>query len=357
MKRIDIYIALALFRGVSLVLFGLLSIDLFMAVADELGDVKPGQYETADALIYVALTIPRRIFEQLPVATLAGTLVGVGALAGHSELVAMQAAGFSRTRIARSVAIAASIIALGLFVLSERVMPWSERYAHDFKFKQQGERLQQGRPGDVIWLRDQRRFLRAFRVQSSEGTRFLDIRLFELDENGRPLYRMGAQRLEIGEHAWVLKHVLELRFSDEGVSKRWLEELAIEPLGSPKLLDAGALKPRFLSLSDLAAIERQLEKRGMDSRVYRVAWWVHVINPFTLVVMSLFASSFLYGSVRGGTAGRRLLLGMILGLGFYMINRTAANVAQIYSVPEGLTVALPTLLILLASLWRYRRMA
>ncbi len=354
MKRLQRYIAVHLYQGVALVLLGLLSVDLFLALANELGDLRPGSYTWSDALVYVALTLPRRIYEYLPMAAFAGALVGVGGLAARSELVAMRSAGFSRLHMAGAMVLAATVLALLQAVLGEAVMPRAEQSGRDLKFARYSSGAGQ-QAGDVIWLRDQTRFMRVLRVQSASGPQFINPLLFRLGDAGRLVQRIAADRLVLEGNVWRLEQVRLEDFQPQQVTGSSRERMEIEPLAEARLLQVGAIKPRFLSLRDVDAIASHLRQRGMDDRSYRVAWWVHVTNPWTLLVLVFAAGTFLHGSQRGGTAGRRLLLGLVLGLGFYVVNRTAANLAQIYVVPIALVVAAPTLLVAGWSLWKYHQ--
>ncbi len=354
MKRLERYIGLHLLQGFLLVLLGLLSMDGFLALANELGDVQPGVYGVQDALVYVALTLPRRIYEYLPMAAFAGALLGVGGLAAHSELVVMRAAGFPRWKIARAMLYAGILLAFLMILVGEGVMPWAEQSARDLKFALKS-RTGTETAGDVIWLRDRNRFMRVFRVQSPAGPLLLDVLLFHLDENGQPVQRLEARRMKVHQSPWVLEDVQQMDFLPRRVVRDQRPSLSIEPLADQRLLEMGVIKPRFLSMADTAAIIRHLQRRQMDSRSYQVAWWVHLINPLSLLALVFAAGNFLHGSQRGGTAGRRLLLGVMLGLAFYVFNRTFANFAQIYEVPIPWVVALPTLLVAGYSLWRYRK--
>jgi lipopolysaccharide export system permease protein len=62
-------------------------------------DIGTGRYHSVDAFRYVLLTTPQRWFDLLPVATLLGSVIGLGLLADHRELLAMQAAGLRPGRI------------------------------------------------------------------------------------------------------------------------------------------------------------------------------------------------------------------------------------------------------------------
>src|SRR3546814_11041913 len=63
-----------------------------------------------------------------------------------------------------------------------------------------------------------------------------------------------------------------------------------------------------------------LERNGLDASSYRLSLWRKLIAPLTVVAMMLLAVPFVLGSQRGGGDGQRLLVGILVGLVFYVIN-------------------------------------
>ncbi len=112
---VDRYIGISVALGVFSVLVLLLVLTGFFELLAELDDVERG-YTTSKAFTYVALILPRYAYELFPVATLLGSLIGLGSLASHSELTAMRAAGISISRILLAV-LKAGLILLILVVI------------------------------------------------------------------------------------------------------------------------------------------------------------------------------------------------------------------------------------------------
>src|SRR5690554_3911565 len=98
MRKISRYIARTVFAAIALVLLVVLSLDLIGGFIDEVADLR-ADYDVGEALTYIALTMPGRIYEYIPYASLIGCLAGLGLLASSSELVVMRAAGVSVARI------------------------------------------------------------------------------------------------------------------------------------------------------------------------------------------------------------------------------------------------------------------
>ena len=98
MRRIDGYVMRTVGGAMFLVLVVVLSLDLIFAFIAELEDTR-NDYQTLEALWYVFLTLPRRIYDYLPLGAFMGCLVGLGSLARSSVLTVSRGAGVSRTRL------------------------------------------------------------------------------------------------------------------------------------------------------------------------------------------------------------------------------------------------------------------
>jgi len=77
-----------------------------------------GGYGLSQMLVYVAATLPARLYDLFPFAVLIGVMVGLSRLAVQRELVAMRACGFHRWRIV--VQVLATGFVLGLTVMFVR---------------------------------------------------------------------------------------------------------------------------------------------------------------------------------------------------------------------------------------------
>ena len=88
-RSLDWYIAREVIKGTLAAILVLLTLLTFFTFADELGDIGKGDYGMSQITKYLLLTLPRNFYELLAPAALVGSLVTLGALANHRELVAM----------------------------------------------------------------------------------------------------------------------------------------------------------------------------------------------------------------------------------------------------------------------------
>ena len=99
MKTIDRYIGSSFLRSFGLVVIILVVLFSFLELLSQLNDVGKGNYLVEDVFLFIGLTLPRRMLDLMPISTLLGSVVALGLLADHGELLAMQAGGISVQRI------------------------------------------------------------------------------------------------------------------------------------------------------------------------------------------------------------------------------------------------------------------
>lgn len=361
MKLLDRYIAIAVIQGIALVMFALLAIDAFLALAGEIDELKSGVYSLVDAVVYVALTLPRRLYEFYPVAVFAGTLFGLGAMAAGSELTVMRTAGVSRLRIGFSAIWGAGVIVIMMTLAGEWLMPLGEQQARGMKLALQSQQ-QALSTGQVLWVRDSGRIIKASRPilsgdasQTTIELRNVDVFLF--DEQDKLKEQISADRAIYLDKVWQMEKVSQTQFTDDGVRLIHLDEMLMARLISQEMLDVSVIQPRHMSVFQLGQTISFLQENGMNAQTYRLAWWVHSVTPITALVMSFAAIPFLFGSLRSGNAGQRLLTGIALGLLFYIVNRTVANIGDVYGLSPILAASIPTLIVAVGSYQVLKRQA
>jgi lipopolysaccharide export system permease protein len=101
-RILDKYISKTVLNMIFLVAFALLALEIFIEFTREFHDIGSGEYGLLQVLAYVPLVLPLDIYQLFPMVGLLGSLLGLGGLATHSELIVMRAAGFSFTQITQT---------------------------------------------------------------------------------------------------------------------------------------------------------------------------------------------------------------------------------------------------------------
>lgn len=354
--------------GMVVALMVLVALVAFMALIGELGDIGKGDYNVADMLWYIALTIPRRAHDLFPAAAVVGALGAVGGLAAGSELVAYRAAGMSRLRIAITVVAGAALVLIPMLLIGEWVAPKGELMAQSMRV-----RLMTGGSGLAgsggLWVRHGDTIVHARRPiagdQAGDGVsevKLAEVEIFQFtsDENGDGSRLQSAIFAGLAEHdggSWNLNNVRESRFAGNRVELVTSENRQWGQLMDPDLLQTAVAKPKYLGVTELKPYVDYLESNNLDARAYRTALWWRIAYPFSVLAVVLAGMPFVFGSWRGGGMGQRLFVGMLLGAGFYMANKTFGSLAQVYNLSAPLAAFVPSALLVILAVVLLRRAA
>src|SRR5690606_34183253 len=138
------------------VLMVVVALDVMAAIIDEVGDIR-GDYTFAEVLVYVATTLPGRVYQNLPFSALIGCLVGLGLLASNSELAVMRAAGISLLQIVAVVLRPVLLLIVVAGVLGEYAVPYTDQYAEGRRAMLLGKQDRLATSG--LWNREDNEFI------------------------------------------------------------------------------------------------------------------------------------------------------------------------------------------------------
>jgi lipopolysaccharide export system permease protein len=330
----------------ALVLVVLLALTGLFEFIAELDDTQ-GDYQTPRVILYTALRLPQLAFAMLPVATLIGSLLGLGALAANSEIIVMRSAGLSIRKLAGMVAVTGVVLMIFTGLLGEFIGPPLDYYARNMRlearFQNNEERL-----GNATWVRDGSVILHLERV--STEFQFGSIYLFRLDENHGLLSIARAENSGIDENdRWILESLHETRFWDDGV-QAVESSVAIESFDiDAEVLGISLVKPVSLSGRGLMSYIAYLKRNSLDSRRYETELWYRIARTATVMIMPVLALAFVFGSLRTGGAGARLMIGVGIGLGYYLASEMLANSGQIFHFDPALIAWLPSAMLVIVT--------
>lgn len=347
MQKLDHYIIHRVVSTIFMVLLVVITLQTFFSFIEEVANAGKGDYTTFKVIEYILLTTPRKLYELFPIACLVGSLMGLGGLAAHSELTVMRSAGISVQRIAYAALKGAIGLLIVSVVLGEVLMPPLERLAAQRKAVAISGQLNP--IGRGVWVRDKGEFI--YLENAVDPGLLQSVKRIRLDDDFRPVGLSTADVGEYQEDHWRLSDVVHTDFADDHVA---IERLATEdwyPALAPSMLEWVATRPEMLSAVDLIRYRRYLERNQLHARRYELAFWSKVLAPLATVIMVLVAVPFAFGSNRSGHGGRSLFLGIIGGVGFYMLNRLATNLGMVYPIPAFLCAALPITLFAVGGSW------
>lgn len=342
MTRLDFYVLRHVLGAIFIVMLVIVGLDLLFSLVDQLPDLNKG-YQFADALYYVALTGPRRLYEHIPLCSLIGCLLGLGTLASTSELTVMRAAGISTLRIIGAVMKPVLVIIAVALALGEFVVPKTEQAAQTFRTVATANggagrsSLEKG-----LWHREGNTFVHIQAV-SRQGE-VHGLTRYEFGEDwtlSRTSYARSGTFLGDG---WLLNDVAATRFLGERTETQTRAEAVWLSGMTPPLLSTLIMEPGNLSISGLYRFSAYLEEQGLSAADYQVAFWAKVLQPLAITGLVLVAVSFIFGSLRSVTVGQRLIAGVIVGLVFKLSQDLLGPASTVYGLPPLLGVMAPIVL-------------
>ncbi|MEN8166676.1 MAG: LPS export ABC transporter permease LptG [Pseudomonadota bacterium] len=350
-KLVDRYIGGSVTIGVFSVLLLLLVLMGFFELLGELEDVKR-DYTTVMAFKFVALGLPRYTYELFPVATLLGSLIGLGTLANNSELIALRAAGVSVSRILLAVLKAGLVLFVLVILIGEYLAPVTEQRAQKMKMEALSDQVTlKTRYG--YWSRNGNTYINVRQILPN--ARLVDISIYDYDAERRLQRVIHADLADYEEGSWQLQRVRLSEFSPDRVTTAKRQHMQWSMLLEPTVLDVLAVKPHMLPAWDLWRYVAFLKQNGQDSSNYEVAFWSKLLAPLVTLVMLFLSIPFVFGSLRSVGIGQRIFTGAIIGTLFYMLNRTFSYLAVVYGLSPLLASTLPTLLFFAAGFWFFLR--
>lgn len=352
MKTLDLYIHRTVFQTTLLVLMVLGALFAFMGFVSQIDLIGKNDYDLISALAFVGLTLPRTLYDLFPTATLIGGLLGLGALAGNSELIVMRAAGISIGRITRSVLQSGLVLAVAVVVFGEFLVAPAAQKAELIKSRALQKNISLGK-NNGLWVKEGNYYLNVKQVYPDNRMRKIEI--YEFDDNKKLKSITKAQSGVYKNKKWILNNINRSTFSGVGVSSVSIKQEVWEHLFNPDLFGVIAVKPGDMSATDLYKYSDYLEKNQLDASHYRLAFWLKVITPLSTLVMLLIALPFVFGTLRSGSSGQRVLIGILIGIGYFIMGRVVNHIGQVYGLHPLLSAVLPMIIVLTYGLFAYSR--
>ena len=357
LKRVDRLVMLSVIGSVPMVWLVLTGFDAVTQFLRQLGSVGKNGYTLNNAIVYVLVTFPRRLYEMFPNAALIGGLLGLGGLASTGELTALRAAGMSRLRIAVSAVGVVTVLIVGVVIMGETVGPWGDQKAQAMQLRMKNNNV--GATSSGTWARDGSNFINARGTMlihrgGIDSVELADVRIFTMTPDGQLTRFEWAKSAQHNGKQWILKDVRDSTLDATGVhtttlaSQPWVSGL------NPQVLAQSIILPQYLSMRDLQRNIRYRAANGETPGVYAVAFWGRALYPLSVLVLVLCAMPFAFGALRSGGLGKRMFIGMLLAIGWYFLQKAMVNFGTVYGMPPLLANLLPIVILAVAG-WLYFR--
>lgn len=356
MNRLGRYVFRSVFGYVLITLLVLTSVFLFFDMIAELRDVGKDGYTFENALVYVALTLPSRLYQLLPVAVLIGSIFALSGMADTSQITVMRTAGVSILRFSGWMLVCGLSYAALTFVIGEYLAPIGSEAAKRYQVEaKQSVLLSKFRSG--VWVKDGTKIMNVSVMNpdlSLEG-----IRIYALAENNKLSHILDAQRAKYeSDQHWQLSNVTRTEFHDDKVTVTNLPKYSWQSEVNPDMLAVLMIKPQDMSVEALKSYIGHLETNKQSTARYELAFWAKLFYPLACISMMLIALPFALAQRRAGNVGVKIFLGILLGVTFNFASQLVTHVGELYALPPMFAASLPTLVLMSLAiffLWRQER--
>jgi lipopolysaccharide export system permease protein len=348
MSILDRYIVRSILSFVLLVMSGFLLLGALFVFIDQQNDIGVGHYTALDALWFTLLNLPQQAFELLPITVLIGSLLGLGSLARGSELTVMRAAGLSIVRIAGAALIAGLILMSIEVLLGEYLAPPLQVAAREQKAFAKYTNVSFGSGGGA-WVRDGNLILNVAR--QSGQRQFNGMQVFELSSEHHLVALGHAVSATAGaDKKWLLGEYSESRFRNAMVQATAPGKRVLQSNVTAGFLGLAAQDPNTLTNRALWQLIQYSRSNSLDANRYLFAFWSRIARTVAIVFAVLLAIPFVLGSLRSSGAGTRTLMGLLLGICFFLAQRLIESGTVVFDLNPLVLAWIPTALLGFVSL-------
>ena len=351
MKIRDRYITKTLLSYTLVVLLVWLSIYSFFNFLTEINVVGQESYTILSAIKYIILKMPEVTYSQASPVILLGCVLGMGHLATTNQLLIFQISGASILKITGTTLKNALIFVIAIIAIGEAIAPMSSNFAELGRSNALGN-IVVSASQEGFWIRDGDNFINV--KKNIDGKLFSGITVIEVNSSNKIERVIKSENAVFDGNSLDMSGTDIFSISDDG----FFDNISLKERNSynktvsfdQDLIDSLKKEPKDLTTWTIIKQIQFLSDNKLRSEIFEVELYKRLIKPVTLVAMILLAMLFIFGSTRDITLGRKIFLGVALGLSFEMLSRIASALALSFDFNPLMSAILPSTLVMLISI-------
>ncbi|TBR37607.1 LPS export ABC transporter permease LptG [Marinomonas agarivorans] len=353
MKQLDKYVGNSVLWSFVAVMFILLGLDYILSFIEHIKRINQ-HYGLADLSAVLLLHLPKKLTEYIPIASLIGTLIGLGALANTSELTVIRAAGVPLWRIGLSAIKPLFLVSLIGLGISEFISPVTEQEAN------LRESLRRQSNNDYVltggaWLRSEQSFI-YIHAADAKGTLY-NIETFKQNQSHELESTLKAKKaIYQGDNLWLLHDASHSYFLGNKINTEYSGSKVWEMSFKPEHLFLATQEIDALSLSQSLAYQGYLSTQGLDTSQYQLDFWTKTLRPLATIALVIVALSSVFGPLRSSTMGGRVFSGVIIGIIFQNGLNLFGRVSLVADFSPLLGILIPIGICFAMGIWQLKRL-
>lgn len=386
------YIAHTVARYILLIAFALVSLFFIFDILSESSEIGNGKYSLRLVILFSALKMPAQLYDVMPIAVVAGGVVGLATLANSSEITVLRASSMKPRHLLRILFLTGVPFVLLTVFIGEWLQPFASVQADNLRAKALGYRINSDLKTG-LWLRDtllngEVRFLN---IPTIDGDGNIpQMWIYHFDTKMHLIQRSQALKgvfltkesgIENTKHILSTSNLNVPRFIPSNKQSFWLfnsnNTEYYHPQTAQQLSFDKQLSWRWytnLNLQSLVGLQKNPDRVGviallntvlfqidnhLDSRKSLSILLRRSLYPLALWIMLMISFPFAYLRARDGAIAARIFAGVLLGMSFHAGNRLFEFMSLAQGWPVWLTAQLPLWLGVATAFtlfWRFHRL-
>lgn len=356
----DLYLLGSFFYWIVLMLASFMILFDAFTLFDLLGDIAKNHISLSIVVNYFAHLLPMMVYQLLPLAALVATLITIGLLAKNNELTAFKASGISLFRLATPLILAGILLAAGLFLLDNTILPYANQRQDALHDRIKGRPAQTYFQPAHQWIFGEHGTIFNYQVFDPYGNLFGGLNIFELDPaTFQVRRRIFANRAywEPNLNSWILERGWIRDFSPSSVAtyRTFRVDSFPEFSEAPSYFKREVFQYNQMNWRQLRNYIRSLQRAGFETQRLSVEWHKKIAFPLIAAIIVFLAIPFaLLVGTRGAVGGIALAIG--IGIAYWSIAALFEALGAVGQLPPFVAAWAPDAIFAFAGLYFFLRM-
>jgi len=307
-----------------LAILSLLAIYILLEFFGKLDDFIENQVAVKFIVLYLANQAPFFAAQFIPLALLLATMLTLGSMGQHNEIIAFRSCGFTLYQLSLPLLIAGAVFCLLTFSLTEYVVPPTFARAKHIKtvFVKHKKEKKLLNLKDV-WYTSGRNIYH-FNKLDPAAKAIQGATIYRLDQSSMLVKRLDAGKIIYRQGRWVARdlYIREFVYQDgrsslDRFQHRDSAGIAISEKPEDFLIPQKAVEE--MNIRELNRYIDKVKNIGVNADEYKVQLYNKFFFPLTCLVMVLLGIPFSLGSKRSGGFARSIGISLVVGFSFWFV--------------------------------------
>ena len=290
MSTIDRYLTKEIFKYFAIVLMAAIGIYLAVDFFENIDKFINAGLSVSRILVFFQLKLPLIIAQITPVGILLAVLIAFGMMNKNNEIVALKSGGMSVYHFIRPIMFIGLLITVGLFFISETVVPITTSKANDI-WRREVKKYTLTSTRKNIWFKGHHSISHITYFNPKDQT-ISGITLNYFDQQFRLTRRIDAAKGRFKQGQWVLYDTMEqVLNTNTGSYDVEIRSEKIETIDfQPEDLKRAAKKSEEMSFQELYRYVQDIESEGYDATPYRVDYHSKFALPVACLILCIIGT-------------------------------------------------------------------